>query len=107
MPRDQFRILVLPLLGDKVHEKIFDCVAKVEKHYRSRDRAGTAAVSPYYWEGRKRNVRDFLSNPGRPMSCFPCCKLGHIKRFCEARKRDLSENMGLQKNDTSPASAAK
>ena len=45
MPRDQFRSLVLRLLGDKDHEKIFDCVAKVEKHYRSRDRAGTAAVS--------------------------------------------------------------
>ena len=46
--RDQFRSLVLRLLGDKDHEKIFDCMAKVEKHYRSRDRAGTAAVSPYY-----------------------------------------------------------
>lgn len=51
VPRDQFRSLVLRLLGNKDHEKIFDCVAKVEKHYRSRDRAGTAAVSPYYREG--------------------------------------------------------
>ena len=92
VPRDQFRSLVLRFLGDKDHEKIFDCVAK---------------VSPYYWEGRERNVRDFPSNPGRPMSCFYCGKLGHIKRFCEARKRDLSGNMGLQKNGTSPASAAK
>ena len=107
VPRDQFRSLVLRLLGDKDHEKIFDCVVKVEKHYRLRDRARTAAVSPYYREGRERNVRDFPRNPGRPMSCFYCGRLGHIKRFCEAGKRDLSENMGLQKNGTSPASGAK
>ena len=100
VPRDR-------LLGDKDHEKIFDCVVKVEKHYRLRDWARTAAVSPYYREGRERNVRDFPRNPGRPMSCFYCGRLGHIKRFCEAGKRDLSENMGLQKNGTSPASGAK
>ncbi|CAH3157185.1 unnamed protein product [Pocillopora meandrina] len=51
VPRDQFRSLVLRLLGDKDHEKIFDCVAKVEKHYRSRDRAGTAAeIISWAWE---------------------------------------------------------
>ena len=46
VPRDQFRSLVLRLLGDKDHEKIFDCVAKVEKHYRSRDRPGPQLCLP-------------------------------------------------------------
>ena len=34
VPSDQFRSLVLRLLGDKDHEIIFDCVTKVEEHYR-------------------------------------------------------------------------
>ena len=37
---DQFRSLVLRFLGDKDHEKIFDCLAKVEKLYCQRNRDG-------------------------------------------------------------------
>ena len=40
VPSDQFRSLVLRLLGDKDHEKIFDCVTKAEKHYRPRSSDG-------------------------------------------------------------------
>ena len=54
---------------------MFDCVAKVEKHYRSRDRAGTAAVSPYYRKGWERNVRDFPRNPGSVVTRSELCYL--------------------------------
>ena len=48
VPSDQFRSLVLRLLGDKDQEKIFDCVAKVEKLYRQRSCYGATAMSPYF-----------------------------------------------------------
>ena len=57
---DQFRSLVLRLLGDKGHEKIFDSVAKVEKHCRLRSRDGATAMSLITgWGNRGRNSRDF------------------------------------------------
>jgi hypothetical protein len=37
LPHDHFRSLLLRLLGDKNHEKVFDTVAKVEKHYRQKN----------------------------------------------------------------------
>jgi len=45
---DQFRSLVLCLLGHKDHEKSFDCVRKEEKDYRPRSRDEATAISPYY-----------------------------------------------------------
>ena len=90
VPSDQFRSLVLLFLGDKDHEKIFDCVTKVEKHYRSRSRDGATATSPYYRGNRERNSRDFPRNPEQALSCFYCGKQGHFKRWCNTRKRDLA-----------------
>ena len=40
MPHDQLKSLILRLLGDKDHEKVFDIGAKVEKHYRRNSRGG-------------------------------------------------------------------
>lgn len=70
VPSDQFRSLVLRLLGDKDHEKIFDCVSKVEKHYRPRSCDGATAISPYYRGNRGRNSHDFPRNPEQALSCF-------------------------------------
>ena len=70
VPSDQFRSLVLRLLGDKDHEKIFDCVSKVEKHYRPRSFDGATAISPYCRGNRGRNSHDFPRNPEQALSCF-------------------------------------
>ena len=70
VPSDQFRSLVLRLSGDKDHEKIFDCVSKVEKHYRPRSCDGATAISPYYRGNRGRNSHDFPRNPEQALSCF-------------------------------------
>ncbi len=76
VPSDQFRSLVLRLLGDKDHEKIFDCVAKVGKLYRPRSRDGATAMSPYYRGNGGRNSRDFSRNSGQALSWFYCGKQG-------------------------------
>jgi hypothetical protein len=77
---EQFRELLLPLLGDKDHERILDIVAKVEKNYRRRQRDGNgprraSANSPY----------------GRSVRCFYCNKMGHTQNTCFKRKKDLGE----------------
>ena len=76
--------------GDKDHEKICDCVTKVERHYRPRSRDGATAIFPYYRGNRGRNSRDFPRNPEQALSCFYCGKQGHFKRWCDTRKRDLA-----------------
>lgn len=86
VPSDQFR----NLLGDKHHEKIFDCVTKVERHYRPRSRDGATAISPYYRGNRGRNSRDFPRNPEQALSSFYYGKQGHFKRWCNTSKRDLA-----------------
>lgn len=98
VPSDQFRSLLLRLLGHKDHKKIFDCVAKVEKHCRQRNRDRATAMSPYYRGNRGRNSRDFPRNPGLALSCFYCGKQDHFKRLFNTRKRDLAMQ---EKNGTS------
>ena len=61
IPHDQLESLVLRLLGDKDHEKIFDVVTKVEKHYRQKSRDGVT-MTPYDKGNRGRNPRDSASN---------------------------------------------
>ena len=100
LPSDQFRSLVLLVLGDKDHGKIFDCVTKVEKHYRPRS---PTAISPYYRGNRGGNSHDFPRIPEQALSCFYCGKQGHFKRWCNIRKRDLAR----QKKDGTSQSATK
>ena len=45
LPKDQFRSLLLRLIGDKDHEKVLDIVSKVEKHY-CQDSRGKSGVMP-------------------------------------------------------------
>ena len=85
MPHDQLESLVLRLLGDKDHEKIFDVVTKVEKHYRQKSRDGVMA--PYDKGNRGRNLRDSASN--RSAGCYYCGNFGHFRINCHQRERDL------------------
>lgn len=46
LPKDQFRSLLLRLIGDMDYENVLDIVSKVEKHYR-RDVREKSGATPY------------------------------------------------------------
>ena len=73
---------MLRVLGSKDHEKLFDCVAMVEKFYCQSNHGGATAMSPYNRGNWGRNSREFPRNLGQALSCFYCGKQGHFKRSC-------------------------
>jgi hypothetical protein len=78
---EQFRSLLLRLLGDKHHERIFDIVAKVEKRFQSRPRdspQGSNVNTP-------NRVFPYRRNVGR---CFYCQRFGHFQAQCILKKLD-------------------
>ena len=83
-PSDQFRNFILPLLGDKDHEKVLDVVAKVEKSNLRQIQKSSGA-------GGVSKNRSYLSSRP-PRRCFYCNKPGHIKAQCLQRKRDFGES---------------
>ena len=88
MPHDQLKSLILHLLGNNDHEKVFDVVAKVEKHYRRNNRGGSAR-NPYDRGHRVRSSRGSVDN--RSVGCLYCGKIGHFKINCNQQKRDLRD----------------
>lgn len=82
LPKEQFRSLLLRLLENKDHEKVFDIVCKVEKHYR-RNNSEKPAATPY--------ERGQVRNPREKRRCFYCQKPGHFKADCYQRKKDVQE----------------
>lgn len=79
---DQFRDLVLPLLGDKDYEKILEVVAKVEK------RAARPRTAEFSSQSRR-----WRSGTSMNMKCFHCGKLGHFQAQCRKRKREMEDSM--------------
>ena len=76
VPNDQLKSLILRLLGDKDHEKVFDITAKVEKHYRRNSRGGSTLNSC----DRGHRVRgSWGSVDNRSVCCFYCGKIEHFK----------------------------
>ena len=77
---EQFRNFLLPLLGDKDHEKILEIVAKVEKtNRRTHGKQGRAtATAPY-----------------SVFRCHYCGRPGHTRANCFKRKRDMGEPLGV------------
>lgn len=75
-PNQMFRNFLLPLLGDKDHEKILGIVAKVEKN------------------NRRQLLPMPLSHARRPSAqhsnvrCYNCGKFGHISANCFKRRRE-------------------
>ena len=88
VPHDQLKSFILRLLGDKDHEKVFDVVAKVEKHYHRNSRGGST-LNPYDRGHRVRGSGESVDN--RSVGCFYCGKIGHFKINCNQRKRDLRD----------------
>lgn len=92
LPSEHFRSLLLRLVGDKDHEKVFDAVAKVEKQLQQK---------------RPRTVRYDASSSGRPgrfgIRCYYCNKIGHVKQNCFKRmadeKSDNSKKPDLKERD--------
>ena len=52
VPKDQFRSLLLRLIGDKDHENVLDIVSKVEKHQGPSDPTTTTSASTTFERGR-------------------------------------------------------
>ena len=63
LPSAQFRSLLLRLIGDKDHEKVFDIVSKVEKSFK-RDQSDTGSTSR-------------IPSAGRSLARSPCCYYCH------------------------------
>jgi hypothetical protein len=79
LPSEHFRSLILRLIGDKDHEKVFDIVAKVEKNFQPR--------------GREREVSGAKAGGAKPrLTCFYCQKVGHVKLHCYKRIADEKNN---------------
>ena len=80
VPHDQLKSLILRLLGDKDHEKVFDTAAKVEKHYCRNSRGGgggRSTLNPCDREHRVRGSRGSVDN--RSVCCFYSGKIEHFK----------------------------
>lgn len=84
LPGEHFRSLLLRLIGDKDHEKVFDTVTKFEKNMRQKPqlRSDRLESSAMIGVGRFRQA-----STARPL-CFYCKKLGHFKAQCRKRIAD-------------------
>lgn len=94
MPKEQFRQLLLRLVGDKDHERVLDVVTKVEKAYNKQSKADSRPA-PY------RRYPNRLAS-GQVPRCYHCGKPGHFKVNCELRKRDTAGAAFKAKNEKSP-----
>ena len=84
LPNEHFQSLLLRLLGDKDHQKVFEAVAKVEK---SMGKSPSPRASSSY----RSSVAPFRSRSGRGaagLRCFHCNKLGHVCARCMLRKSE-------------------
>ena len=86
-PKEHFRALVLRLLGDTDHTKVYEAVAKVEKTMGSR-----SPWSGSSHRGRSRNIpyRGRGMTSSTPVQCYFCGKFSHIMARCYAR-RDVQQ----------------
>jgi len=87
LPKEQLRHLVLRMVGDKDHERIFDIVAKVEKQSRSTARNRFQDSSPY--QRPRSQVGGAIE-----IRCFGCQQLGHIRARCPQRGRGPERKNG-------------
>jgi len=87
LQKEHFWALVLRLLGDKDHTKVYEAVAKVDK----------AMGTGYPWSGlpHRRSSNDILykghgMGSSASVQCYFCGKLDHIMARCYAR-RDMQQ----------------
>lgn len=88
LPKDQFQVLLLRLLGNKDHEKVFDIVCKVEKRFEKvNPRMNSAA--PYERESNRKTKR-----------CFYCQKPGHFQVHCFLKKKHEKQQNAREEQDS-------
>ena len=83
LPKEHFRALVLRLLGDKDHTKVYEAVAKVEKAMGS---GSPWSVSSHRGRGSNIPYRGRGMRSSAPVQCYFCGKFGHIMARCYARR---------------------
>jgi uncharacterized protein (UPF0128 family) len=87
IPKEQFRHLLMRLVGDKDHEKVLDVLRKVEKECnRQSGNRAEARPAPY------RRYPNRLANNWQGSTdrrCYYCGRVGHVKFNCELRKKDM------------------
>lgn len=95
---EYFKDLLLRLVGDKEHEKVFDTVAKIEKTMQRRNGGRRSQGPQPFGNGRAR-----VSQGGRPL-CFYCNKPGHFRAQCNKRAADNRSGRTAKSNQTSISS---
>ena len=73
LPSALFRSLLLRLIGDKDHEKVFDIVNKVEKSFKGDQRHWGSSTSRAPYAGR-----GIINRP----RCYYCQQPGHFQAQC-------------------------
>lgn len=77
---EMFRNYLLPLLGDRDHEKILDLVAKVDKRNEQR-RQG-------FGKGGRSTADMPRRSPYENTRCFYCNRVGHFQANCYQWRRE-------------------
>ncbi|KXJ06331.1 uncharacterized protein LOC110232875 [Exaiptasia diaphana] len=80
LSNEMFRSLLLRLVGDKDHERVFDAVAKVEKSARQKERTRS---------DRQSDARGKSTRTSQGAQCFYCKRPGHFRANCYKRMADL------------------
>ena len=83
---EYFRSLLLRLLGDKDHERVFDTVTKVEKNFRPKNR-----TTPGRFMGPSAGKAGGFPRSSGPR-CFYCQNFGHLRANCFKRIADQKAN---------------
>ena len=87
LPKEHFRALLLHVLGDKDHTKVYKAVTKVEKAmstagpWSGSSHRGRTGDVPYKGNGIRSSA---------PVQCYFCGKYGHVMARCYAR-RDMQQ----------------
>ena len=81
-----FGLFLLPLMGDKDHEKVYNINANFEKNYKREQHSDSSWRSNYY---PAINSRRRL-NPSNAPWCFYCNETGHFHAQCVKRQADTN-----------------
>ena len=85
LPPGHFRGLLMRLIGDKDHEKVFDVLSKVEKSYDRDSRGDFRSPRGSYVTRRPRFMPGMTASAPR---CFYCNRPGHFQAQCRKRQKD-------------------
>jgi len=83
LPKEHFRALVIRLLGDKDHTKVYEAVAKVEK---AMSKGRPWSGSSQRWRSSDVPYKGRGMRSSAPIQCYFCGKFGHIMARCYARR---------------------